>query len=227
MKKKLFLSFISLFCFLLVISKVAYASEKIILIDAGHGGIDGGAVSSSGVVEKDVNLSIALKLKEVLESGGYKVHMTRSEDSGLYTEGKTIREKKREDLANRVKLKESTKADIFVSIHQNTFPESKYKGMQVWYAPNSLESKTLADLMQNKFKENIDTENTRMPKDAGTQFRVLRNQSNTASVIVECGFLSNPDECSKLASEEYQENFANMLKDSIDNFYKMKTVVEE
>ncbi|WP_297435235.1 N-acetylmuramoyl-L-alanine amidase CwlD [uncultured Clostridium sp.] len=226
MKKKITLSLIGVFCFLFFMSKIAYASEKVILIDPGHGGIDGGAVSSSGVIEKDVNLSIGLKLKEVLEDGGYKVYMTRDEDKGLYTEGKTIREKKREDLASRVKLKNSTDADIFISIHQNTFPEAKYKGMQVWYAQNSPDSKALADLMQASFKESLDSSNVRMPKDAGTQFRVIRNPSKAASVIVECGFLSNPDECVLLVDESYQKDFADILKISVDNFYEMKNRVE-
>ena len=227
MKKKIGLSLIGVFCFLFFMCNIAYASEKIILIDPGHGGVDGGAVSGSGVIEKEVNLNIGIKLKEALEKGGYKVYMTRDEDKGLYTEGKTIREKKREDLASRVKLKNSTDADIFISIHQNTFPEAKYKGMQVWYAQNSPDSKVLADLMQIGFKESLDSSNVRIPKDAGTQFRVIRNPSKAASVMVECGFLSNPDECILLIDESYQKDFAEMLKNSVDKFYEMKNRVQD
>lgn len=224
MKKNVIIFFsviLSLFCF----SSLAFAQDKVVLIDPGHGGIDGGAVSKSGVVEKDINLEISLALKKKLEEAGYKVHITRDSDVGLYSDGKTIKQKKSEDLANRVKLKNSTQADVFISIHQNMFTEAKYRGMQVWYSSNSPDSKEFANIIQNLAKEKIDTQNNRVPKEAGTQFRVLRNKSNAASVIVECGFLSNPEECKLLSETTYQENFAQMLKDSIDNYYKMKDVV--
>lgn len=210
-------------CFM---SNIVFASEKVVLIDAGHGGIDGGAVSKDGVVEKDINLAIALALKQSLEEAGYKVHMTRETDCGLYTEGKTIKQKKTEDLANRSKMKTETNADVFISIHQNMFSEPKYKGMQVWYTANSKESKDLANIIQNTAKEKIDPSNNRAPKDAGTQFRVLRNRNNAACVIVECGFLSNPEECKLLTEKEYQEKFAQMLKESVDNYYKNRSSVD-
>lgn len=210
---------ISLFIF----SSVAFAStDKVILIDAGHGGVDGGAVSKSGIIEKDINLQISLILKEKLEKEGYKVFMTRETDTGLYTEGKTIREKKREDLANRVKMKTSTGAQVFISIHQNMFPEAKYSGTQVWYSPNSNDSKHFASIIQKAAKEKLGQETKREAKDAKTQFRVLRNSPNAAAVIVECGFLSNIEECEKLETREYQEKFAQVLKESVDDYYVYK-----
>lgn len=218
--KKVILMLIGIALVISCISTTVFAKENIILIDPGHGGIDGGAVSKDGILEKDINLSISLLIKKELENSGYKVYMTREEDRGLYKEGQTIKQKKSEDLANRVKMKNSTNADIFISIHQNIFPEQKYKGLQVWYTTQSKESKQLADLIQNTSKDMIDPNNKRTPKDAGTQFRVLRNVSKTASVIVECGFLSNPEEAKLLVDNEYQQKFAIMIKESIDKFYQ-------
>ncbi|MGL5574820.1 MAG: N-acetylmuramoyl-L-alanine amidase CwlD [Sarcina sp.] len=210
---------ISLFIF----SDVAFAStNKVVLIDAGHGGVDGGAVAKNGTVEKDINLQISLVLKEKLEKAGYKVFMTRESDTGLYTEGKTIREKKTEDLANRVKMKKSTGAQVFISIHQNMFPEAKYSGTQVWYSPNSNDSKEFANIIQNAAKQKLGQESKREAKDAKTQFRVLRNSPDAAAVIVECGFLSNFEECQKLSSKEYQDKLAQLLKESIDEYYVYK-----
>ncbi|MGL4991795.1 MAG: N-acetylmuramoyl-L-alanine amidase CwlD [Sarcina sp.] len=218
--KKIILMFIGIALIMSCISTTVFAKENIILIDPGHGGIDGGAISKDGILEKDINLNISLSIKKELENAGYKIYMTREEDKGLYKEGQTIRQKKSEDLANRVKMKNSTNADIFISIHQNMFQEQKYKGLQVWYTTQSPESKQLADLIQNTAKDMIDPENKRSPKDAGTQFRVLRNVSKTASVIVECGFLSNPEEAKLLMNSEYQQKFAIMIKESIDKFYQ-------
>ncbi|MGL4452889.1 MAG: N-acetylmuramoyl-L-alanine amidase CwlD [Sarcina sp.] len=210
---------ISLFIF----SSVAFAStNKVVLIDAGHGGVDGGAVAKNGTIEKDINLQISLALKEKLEKAGYKVFMTRESDTGLYTEGKTIREKKTEDLANRVKMKKSTGAQVFISIHQNMFPEAKYSGTQVWYSPNSNDSKEFANIIQNAAKQKLGQESKREAKDAKTQFRVLRNSPDAAAVIVECGFLSNFEECQKLSSKEYQDKLAQLLKESIDEYYVYK-----
>lgn len=204
-------------------SSIAFANtNKVILIDPGHGGVDGGAVAKNGALEKDINLQMGLMLKQKLEQDGYKVFMTRETDIGLYTEGKTIREKKREDLANRVKMKRNTGAQVFISIHQNTFPEAKYSGTQVWYSPNSNDSKELASIIQKGAREKLGQTTKREPKDAKTQFRVLRSSPNSAAVIVECGFISNLRECEMLASKEYQEKFAQMVKESIDEYYVYK-----
>ena len=140
-------------------------SQKIILIDPGHGGIDGGAKSQSGTIEKDINLQIALKLRDNLEEKGYKVCMTRESDEGLYQEGKTVKEKKREDLNKRVSLKTETNCDIFVSIHQNMFPQSKCYGAQVWYASNE-KSYELATKVQESIKETVNDNNKRVAKPA-------------------------------------------------------------
>lgn len=193
------------------------SESKVILIDPGHGGIDGGAQSKDKTLEKDINLAISLKLKENLEERGYKVEMTRCEDAGLYEKGQTVREKKREDLSNRVKRKDETKCDVFISIHQNMFPQSKCKGAQVWHSCNTY-SKALADALQNSFKENIDPNNHRLAKAACEEYRILRDNYKGASVIVECGFLSNDEELQLLKNDEYQNKLADAIAKGIDSY---------
>ena len=197
----------------------AEENNKVIVIDPGHGGIDGGAKSENGVIEKDINLSISLKTKAALESKGYKVIMTRSEDVGLYTEGKKVREKKIEDLGNRVKIKKENKCDAFISIHQNMFPQKNCKGAQVWSANNE-PSQKLGKIIQQKFKEEVDQNNKREAKVAKKEYKILYDGYEGASVIVECGFLSNPEECELLGKEDYQNKIANTLANAIDEYFK-------
>ncbi|MGU9102459.1 N-acetylmuramoyl-L-alanine amidase CwlD [Clostridium perfringens] len=197
----------------------AEENNKVIVIDPGHGGIDGGAKSENGVIEKDINLSISLKTKAALESKGYKVIMTRSEDVGLYTEGKKVREKKIEDLGNRVKIKKENKCDAFISIHQNMFPQKNCKGAQVWSANNE-PSQKLGKIIQQKFKEEVDQNNKREAKVAKKEYKILNDGYEGASVIVECGFLSNPEECELLGKEDYQNKIANTLANAIDEYFK-------
>ena len=197
----------------------AEENNKVIVIDPGHGGIDGGAKSENGVIEKDINLSISLKTKAALESKGYKVIMTRSEDVGLYTEGKKVREKKIEDLGNRVKIKKDNKCDAFISIHQNMFPQKNCKGAQVWSANNE-PSQKLGKIIQQKFKEEVDQNNKREAKVAKKEYKILNDGYEGASVIVECGFLSNPEECELLGKEDYQNKIANTLANAIDEYFK-------
>lgn len=192
---------------------------KKILIDPGHGGIDGGAVSRNGTVEKDINLSISLILREELKKKGYDVLMTRDEDRGLYTDTGKIRKKKIEDLNNRCKIKNESNCNIFISIHLNMFPESKYYGAQVWYA-NSKNSENLAHILQVNLKQDLDTSNNRIEKPANDSYKILRCNQDMASVIVECGFLSNPAEESKLKSDAYQQKIAQSITNSIDQYFR-------
>lgn len=191
---------------------------KIILLDPGHGGIDGGAVSPTGTIEKNINLDISIKLKSELEKQGFKVIMTREEDKGLYNEGGTVRQKKREDLSNRAKMIVESNCDIFVSIHLNMFPQRKYYGAQVWYANNESSSK-LANIIQGNFKAYLDNENKRIEKPAKDQYMVLRNIGETPAVLVECGFLSNELEESKLKTDIYQEKIAKIIALSIQSYF--------
>lgn len=193
-------------------------SDKVILIDPGHGGIDGGAQSKAGTIEKDINLQIALKLRDNLEEKGYKVYMTRDEDEGLYQKGNTVREKKREDLNRRVEMKKETECDIFISIHQNMFPQSKCYGAQVWYASND-NSYNLATVVQDSIKESVKDNNKRVAKPAAEAYLILRDKYEGASILVECGFLSNPDEEAKLKSDEHQNLIVEGISGGIDKYF--------
>ncbi|QZY54586.1 N-acetylmuramoyl-L-alanine amidase CwlD [Crassaminicella profunda] len=180
--------------------------NKVIIIDAGHGGIDGGAVGKNGVLESKINLEIALRVRKLLEQDGAIVLLTRDQDMGLYSDDGTIRKKKNEDLKNRKKLRDESEADIFVSIHMNSFSESKYYGAQTFYPKNSDESKRLAELMQEEFIRVLDNGNKRVAKQKSDIY--LLKQCSMPTVLVECGFLSNPTEERLFQDEKYQEKVA-------------------
>jgi len=192
--------------------------KKTILIDPGHGGIDGGGVSRHKILEKDINLNISLMLKEELEKNGFKVIMTREKDEGLYSNRGRIRDKKNEDLKNRCLLKDNSGCDMFVSIHQNMFPQTQYYGSQVWYA-KSEGSKMLGHIIQENLKVDLNNGNKRKEKPALEEYKILRC-SKMPSVIVECGFLSNAEEEQKLKSEEYQRKIAQSIAKSVAQFYE-------
>lgn len=218
----MFLFIIQAFCYTVDAESTFYHTnpkgEFSILIDPGHGGIDGGAETKDGIVEKDINLKISIKLRDILKKHGYKVFMTRNGDFGLYTDGGRIRKKKIEDLANRSKMKKDTSCSMFVSIHLNMFPESKYRGAQVWYSKNE-KSKQLAGIMQKNLINDLDKSNTRCEKPALNLYKILRDNDTMPSVIVECGFLSNYDERQKLISDDYQNKIASSLLKSVDEYY--------
>ncbi len=185
--------------------------EYTIVLDAGHGGEDGGASSTSGALEKEINLAITLMLRDLLVANGAHVILTRSEDTLLYD--KTIDyhgRKKALDLAARRKIAEETPNAIFVSIHMNAFPQSKYEGLQVWYSKNSPASLTLAQSIQQLAKEQLQPNNDRRVKAATSSIYLLHHLTCPA-VLVECGFLSNPQEAALLATEEYQNQLAFLL----------------
>jgi len=187
-------------------------NNYIVLIDPGHGGIDGGAKSKQGTIEKDVNLSIALKLKDFLEKDNYKVFMTRQEDTQLDR-------KKVNDLNARCKMKNDTNCDIFISIHQNMFQQPKCFGAQVWYASNE-KSKVLAEDVQDSLKEKSEDNNKRIAKAAKEQYKILRDGYEGACILVECGFLSNYEEEQKLKTDEYQNKIADGIKCGVDKYFQ-------
>ncbi len=193
-------------------------NKYIILLDPGHGGMDGGAVSKNGTVEKGINLSISKKLKQELEKSGYTVLMTREEDIGLYSQKGTVKSKKVEDLNNRCKMKKDTSCHMFISIHLNMFPQSKYYGAQVWYSGYE-ESKKFAEILQETLRENLDTDNHRKAKPASDSYKILRDGYKAPSVIVECGFLSNEQEEKNLKSEEYQQKIAEAIAKAVNKYY--------
>jgi len=194
--------------------------KKTVIVDAGHGGEDPGKISNySGLKEKDLNLKIAFKVKELLEKDNYNVIMTREEDKLVYKEGTTdIYYKRLQDLTRRKEIMDNSGADIVVSIHANSFPESQYYGAQTFYPADSPESKKLAECIQKSFRENVDKNNKREP-----QLKppiVITKNLKTPTTIVECGFLSNPEEERKLATDEYQSLIAEAIKKGIDSYFK-------
>lgn len=190
------------------------SEKKVVLIDPGHGGTDPGKVSVTGTNEKEINLQIALKLKKLLEDD-YTVIMTRETDTGLYADSDS--NKKVSDMKARCLLAETKDADIFVSIHQNSYTSEGVKGAQVFYYKNSEEGKRLAETMQKIIKEDVDSDNGRLAK-ANESYYILLNVKCPA-VIVECGFLSNYQEAELLEKDKYQEKIANALKKGIVEYF--------
>lgn len=181
--------------------------NMVIVIDPGHGGIDPGALGKSGTVEDEINLSIALKLRRLIEQAGGLALMIREDDSGLYTEGKSkIRSKKNEDLKNRHELINESGADIFVSIHLNSFPQSQYYGAQTFYQIGDNKGKKLAEIIQSEFVTIIDRGNKRVTK--GTDSVYILRDNKIPGALVECGFLSNYEEEQLLKDDHYQEKVA-------------------
>lgn len=175
--------------------------NQTIVIDAGHGGEDGGATSCSGVLESQINLQIALRLEDLCHLLGYKTLMIRSTDTSVYTEGNTIAQKKISDLKQRVALVNGADNGILISIHQNTFSDGKYSGAQVFYNPVS-GAKNLADRIQALFVDTINPGSHRKTKKADGIY--LMQNIDRPGVLVECGFLSNPEEENQLRSAAYQ-----------------------
>lgn len=193
-----------------------------VIIDPGHGGEDGGTVSSKGVNEKDINLAISEKLQILMNLSGYGTVMTRDTDKLIYDgEPDTMREKKVSDIRNRLKIAENNPDAIFLSIHQNHFTESKYRGAQVFYAPESEDSKALAEKIQNSVIGKIQPDNTRMIKESTDDVYILYNAKSTA-VMVECGFMSNPSEALLLEDESYQMKMAVAIISGTTDYIKNK-----
>lgn len=212
MKKNIFFLFSIIICFISLCTFInsygfpAFSlkkDKKTIVIDVGHGGNDPGKVSSSGIEEKDVNLEIASYLKDYLIAQDYIVYLTRDTDCGLYDENAS--NKKTSDMRNRIQFFNDKNAVLVVSIHQNSFPDPLQHGAQTFYYTNSEESKQLATAIQNALLK-MDQTNTRTEK-ASDSYYLLKN-SSMPTVIVECGFLSNPEETSKLTDSNYQKKLA-------------------
>lgn len=194
-------------CFLYFSKAIKPDDELVIVIDPGHGGNDPGKVGINGVDEKDINLSIALKLKESLEKRGVRVVMTRENDASLATLGAT--NKKTSDMNNRIEIINSCHADMLISIHQNSYTSPDVKGAQVFYHDSSDDSRIIAQTLQNALVSEVDPENKREAK-AGNDYFILR-KSTCPGVIIECGFLSCPKEAAKLVDEEYQWKIAETI----------------
>ncbi|NLY85967.1 MAG: N-acetylmuramoyl-L-alanine amidase CwlD [Tissierellia bacterium] len=193
-------------------------SNKIIGIDPGHGGVDPGAVSKSGVKEDEINLQIALNLKRLIEQSGGIVIMTRTNDEGLYSkEAKTLRQMKTEDLHKRKEIIENAECDIFISIHLNSFIRKTYYGAQTFYKKGSEEGERLATIIQDELRNILDKNNKRQPQARDDVF--LLNEISVPSVLVECGFLSNEREEELLQDPIYQEKIAWAIYIGIMNYF--------
>mgnify|MGYP001043886351 CR=1 FL=1 len=213
---KLTLSMIGCFVLLAVCARIteralptaAEAAERpVIVLDAGHGGLDSGAVGGNGTLEKDVNLSIVRILRDMLELSGFDVVLTRSEDISIYDAGvEGIRNQKLSDMDNRLEIVQSYPDSIFLCIHQNNYTDPQYFGGQMFYNNNNPNNRTLAQIMQNKFAE-LQPGNDREIKLSGDELFLLKSNQNP-SLMIECGFLSNPDEEARLSTWEYQQQVA-------------------
>lgn len=181
------------------VSVLLPVDQKVIILDAGHGGWDPGKTGTGGDDEKNINLVIMGKLQQYLEQGGATVYITRATDEALGS-------KKRADMAERKKIANESSGDILVSIHQNAFPSTGAKGAQVFYHKTSEQGKRLAESVQAKLKTNVDNENQRLAKQ-NSDYYILRT-TEIPAIIVECGFLSNPTEEALLNDEAYQNKLA-------------------
>jgi len=216
-KQKLFINIFICFGLIILTFISFYSAEKVdgkvtlkpsLIIDAGHGGFDGGAVAADGTLEKDINLQISQKLSAIAELSGFEAIMVREGDTAVCDQGlDTIRKKKVSDIHNRLELTNKFSEAAFISIHQNSFGQSKYWGTQVFYGPNNDQSKLLAGYIQRDISMNLQKDNHREIKKAEKNLYILYNTDSTA-VMVECGFLSNQDECKRLQQEIYQQQLA-------------------
>lgn len=186
-----------------------------IVIDAGHGGIDGGATSCSGVLESALNLEIAGRLNDLFHLLGFKTLMIRTTDCSIHTQGETIAAKKVSDLRQRVKIVNEQEDALLISIHQNTFSDSRYSGAQVFYGPKG-EGADLADSLQTRFVQTINPGSSRQAKKADGIY--LMQHIDCTGILVECGFLSNPEEEAKLRQSPYQKALCCVIVSEVANF---------
>ena len=189
-------------------------SNKVVILDAGHGIPDEGAQSSNGLAEAEINLKIVLKVQQLLEQSGCTVILTRSDNS----DANNIREKKVSDIKNRVKIGNNSSADIFVSIHLNKIPQSQYNGWQCFFQKNNEQSKKLAENLQNSLNNSMQKENKRVALKLENVYIMEHVEIPTS--IVECGFLSNPKEEQELVQDEYQSKLAWGIYNGIINYFQ-------
>lgn len=193
---------------------------KTIILDAGHGEPDGGAVGLSGVTEADLNLEVAKNLQKLLKKDRFNVIMTRTDEKGIFDESlNTIKKKKVSDMHNREKIMNSSGGDIFLSIHMNKFTDSKYSGPQVFYSPTLPQSENIADRIQKELISQLEPEMEREIKKADNSIYLLK-QAQIPAVLVECGFLSNIKEEKLLSSDEYQEKIAKAIYKGITAYFQ-------
>ncbi len=212
-----FLAFLGDRAVTVVTENAGVRDRSCIIIDAGHGGVDTGATSCTGVMESNINLEITLRLRDLLHLMGYQTKMIRTSDVSIFTEGSTIAAKKISDLRNRVQIVNETKNAILVSIHQNHFPVEKYRGAQVFYNRVG-ESESLAKLLQSNFVMTLNPGSNRKAK--RTDGVYLMQNIQMPGILVECGFLSNPEEESLLRDATYQKKLCSVIAASLSSYLK-------
>ncbi len=224
----IFLVLVSIFTYTITTNRVYNAvqvvslpvSNKVVVLDAGHGTPDEGAQSNNGTTEAQTNLKIAIKVQNLLEQSGCTVILTRSDDNAIYDlDSKTLRQKKISDIKNRVKIGNESSADIFVSIHLNKIPQEQYYGWQTFYKKGNENGKKLSESIQKALNSSIEKENKRVPKEIDNVY-IVKNVEIPVS-IVECGFLSNSEEEKLLLQDEYQNRLAwGIYTGIIDYFFE-------
>ena len=211
--KRIVVFFCTLIFFFQTLVPIAAGKEHnfSVLIDAGHGGEDCGAIGALGVYEKDLNFAVSQKLGALLEQAGISVNYTRTTDKLLYTDEQNIKgQRKKYDLRNRLLRFHEGDEDLLVSIHMNAFPEEKYRGFQVYYAAEFPEAASLASEMQNSVIKLLQPWNKRQAKASDTGIYLLA-ESKKPAILVECGFVSNREECEKLMQEDYQKQLSFLI----------------
>jgi N-acetylmuramoyl-L-alanine amidase len=183
-----------------------------VIVDAGHGGVDGGATSCTGVLESNINLEIAIKLNDLLHLLGIDTKMIRTTDCSVYTKGETIAAKKVSDLKERVRIVNAVPNSLLISIHQNYFPQAQFSGAQVFYNQGK-GSEALAGNMQSLFKQTLNHTSRRQPKKATGIY--LMDKIEKPGVLIECGFLSNPQEEAALRNNAYQNKLCSVIATTV------------
>jgi len=203
-------------------TEVQITPERIcVIIDAGHGGVDGGATSCTGMLESGINLQIALRLDDLMHLLGYETQMIRRTDISVYTEGTSIAQKKVSDLKERVRIINSTSNGLLISIHQNQFADSRYSGAQVFYA-GTPGSEALAKQLQASFVGTLNPGSRRLAKKSSGVY--LMEHIRCTGVLIECGFLSNPKEEALLRDAEYQKQLCCVIGTTLCIFLDLQSI---
>ncbi len=204
-----------------VINNDAYSNSErsCVIIDAGHGGVDGGAVSCTGIYESHINLEISNRLNDLMHLLGLKTKMIRNEDVSIYTDGSSIAAKKVSDLKERVRIINGTKNGILISIHQNYYTDNRYRGAQVFYGKNDI---GLAKQLQHDFVTVLNKGSKRGIKHADGVY--LMENITVPGVLIECGFLSNPEEEALLRDKQYQQKICCVISSSVSRYMNVTAV---
>lgn len=191
--------------------------EHCIIIDPGHGGEDGGATSCTGIVESVYNLDISLRLNDLFHLLGYETRIIRTTDISVYTKGETIAQKKVSDLKERVRIANEMENALLLSIHQNNYPDSRYSGIQVFYA-QSEGSEPLAKQLQSSLLSNLHPKTNRDARKSSGVY--LMEHIRCPGVLIECGFLSNPEEEAKLRDSAYQKKMCCVIAATVSEYLR-------